>query len=320
MSTRILLSPPILAPTPAVASVFVLWMRAARGGFIRGLRRGRGPAPWGHEAGDAAPWRADVASVGARIALISRDLPQSEVGAALRTAGCSTSLADFIATRSRPSADPFTCTICWEDCAAGVMAVDLECSPEEEEAEITPGAASDAGADRSKPASEAPAHHRFCPPCIAAALHMRPACPLCQRNIGFDAGDSVRGGRVHPHPPAAEADVAQLPPPAAIGVDIAPQQGPEAVLPRDHNATGVGPATLQAVPLGLDEPRGSEGGASATQRPISDGGSKPTTPLAEADTEPRTNAAQSRSHCDSGGGNYPSHIVVAVRSPRGGPQ
>lgn len=198
----------------AVCNV-VLGTCLVRDGHLREFCCGRVALP----CADApnAPWRADGASIGTRIALISRALPVSELNAALRTSGCPPALADFVSARAQPCADPFTCTICREDCAVGVMSVDLECggtmSVRVTVAQATGGSECLVGTGVDSLA-QLPARHRFCPPCIAASLYMRPACPLCMRTVAIRVG--LSGRRVHPLP-AAQATVERHPPHVAIG-------------------------------------------------------------------------------------------------------
>lgn len=195
-------------------------------GHLRDFCRGRVVAPCDNARN--APWREHAAPVGTRIALVSRTLPASELATALLASGCPRTLAAFVAGRAHPSALPFTCPICREDCDAGAMSVDLECS-----VNVAMPQVARVGSSTSAEARAPQSNHLFCPPCIAASLHMRPACPLCMRVISIADAQIIRGRRVHPlHPAAVPAANAQ-PQPAAISVDIPQQQSLQNTAPHD---------------------------------------------------------------------------------------
>ena len=103
------------------------------------------------------------------------------------------------------------------------MSVDLECSVNVATAQVAR-----VGSGMSAEARAPQSNHLFCPPCIAASLHMRPACPLCMRVISIADAQIMRGRRVHPAAvPAANAQ----PQPVAISVDIPQQQSLQTTAP-----------------------------------------------------------------------------------------
>ena len=139
------------------------------------------------------PWSGGTPEICERIRHIPRELSPVAFVEALRNTRCREGLPDFIAGHARrvAASNTFTCPVCFEDCR---ICVDLNCSGE---IHVAVGGVSASAVDTADGIAEGPispadaaltmgsARHQFCPTCLALAIEIHPACPLCRREIAL---------------------------------------------------------------------------------------------------------------------------------------
>lgn len=145
------------------------------------------------------PWSGATPEICERIRQIPRELSPVAFVAALRNVRCREGLPDFIGQHARHvgTRERFTCPICLDDCR---VCVDLDCAGGMDVAICVapPSTASvgDSNAAYASPPTDAtlttgPARHQFCPTCLALAVEILPACPLCRRVIALGEPEPV---------------------------------------------------------------------------------------------------------------------------------
>ena len=150
------------------------------------------------QAPEPQPWSGATPEICERIRQIPRELSPVAFVEALRNTRCREGLPDFIRQHARHvgTREVFTCPICLGDCR---VCVDLDCAGGMGVAVCvappsTAGVGDTSAADLSPPAdatlTTGPARHQFCPTCLALAIEVHPACPLCRRVITLGEPES----------------------------------------------------------------------------------------------------------------------------------
>ena len=155
------------------------------------------------------PWSGATPEICERIRQIPRELSPVAFVEALRNIRCREGLPNFVGQHARRVGmrESFTCPICLDDCR---VYVDLDCAGGMDVAVcVTPPSTSGGGDPNvayARPLTDAslttgPARHQFCPTCLALAVEIQPACPLCRRLI------SLAEPEPHPALPIANPEV-----------------------------------------------------------------------------------------------------------------